>query len=146
MVCGDRCGLPNFAISLQLLIPHMRYTLHINTLARQLLIAPGKVVDKVGAAFGGVGTLQVEEDGGGGGHGPCYPSASAAPAFEARTSLPQSTGLGIGGFSDLIKRNMEQLNYSVLCLPEDIRARDVEDIPGYYYRDDGMQIWGAIKR
>ncbi|KAL6039612.1 hypothetical protein STEG23_002419 [Scotinomys teguina] len=85
-----------------LLIPHIRYTLHINTLARELLIAPGKVVDR-------------------------------------------STGLGIGGFSDLIKRNMEQLNYSVLCLPEDIRARDVGDIPGYYYRDDGMQIWGAIK-
>ncbi|XP_032769983.1 arachidonate 15-lipoxygenase B isoform X3 [Rattus rattus] len=55
--------------------------------------------------------------------------------------LFKSTGLGIGGFSDLIKRNMEQLSYSVLCLPEDIRARDVGDIPGYYYRDDGMQIW-----
>lgn len=41
---------------------------------------------------------------------------------------------------------MEQLNYSVLCFPEDIRARDMEDIRGYYYRDDGMQIWGAIKR
>ncbi|XP_021069263.1 arachidonate 15-lipoxygenase B isoform X2 [Mus pahari] len=59
--------------------------------------------------------------------------------------LFKSTGLGTGGFSDLIKRNMEQLNYSVLCLPEDIQARGVEDIPGYYYRDDGMQIWGAIK-
>ncbi|CAO2643747.1 Polyunsaturated fatty acid lipoxygenase ALOX15B [Lemmus lemmus] len=59
--------------------------------------------------------------------------------------LFKSTGLGIAGFSELIKRNMELLNYSVLCLPEDIRARDVEDIPGYYYRDDGMQIWGAIK-
>ncbi|XP_028640217.1 arachidonate 15-lipoxygenase B isoform X3 [Grammomys surdaster] len=58
--------------------------------------------------------------------------------------LFKSTGLGIGGFSELIKRNMEQLNYSVLCLPEDIRARDVEDIPGYYYRDDGMQIWGGM--
>lgn len=81
-----------------------------------------------------------------GGCGHCYPSISAAPAFEARSSLPQSTGLGTGGFSDLIKRNMEQLNYSVLCLPEDIRARGVEDIPGYYYRDDGLQIWGAIKR
>nr|XP_034362848.1 arachidonate 15-lipoxygenase B isoform X3 [Arvicanthis niloticus] len=57
--------------------------------------------------------------------------------------LFKSTGLGIGGFSELIKRNMEQLNYSVLCFPEDIRARDMEDIPGYYYRDDGMQIWGV---
>ncbi|XP_037348778.1 polyunsaturated fatty acid lipoxygenase ALOX15B-like isoform X2 [Talpa occidentalis] len=56
--------------------------------------------------------------------------------------LFKSTGLGIGGFSELIKRNMEQLTYSSLCLPEDIRARGVEDIPGYFYRDDGIQIWG----
>uniref|UniRef100_A0A5G2RM05 Arachidonate 15-lipoxygenase type B n=2 Tax=Sus scrofa TaxID=9823 RepID=A0A5G2RM05_PIG len=56
--------------------------------------------------------------------------------------LFKSTGLGIGGFSELIQRNMEQLNYSTLCLPEDIRARGVEDIPGYHYRDDGLKIWG----
>ncbi|KAM9750679.1 polyunsaturated fatty acid lipoxygenase ALOX15B isoform 2-T2 [Dama dama] len=60
--------------------------------------------------------------------------------------LFKSTGLGIGGFSELIQKNMEQLNYSVLCLPDDIRARGVEDIPDYYYRDDGMQIWGAVER
>ncbi|XP_003791171.1 arachidonate 15-lipoxygenase B isoform X4 [Otolemur garnettii] len=57
--------------------------------------------------------------------------------------LFKSTGLGIGGFSELIQRSMEQLNYSDLCLPEDIRNRGVEDIPGYYYRDDGMQIWSV---
>ncbi|XP_055450294.1 polyunsaturated fatty acid lipoxygenase ALOX15B isoform X3 [Psammomys obesus] len=57
--------------------------------------------------------------------------------------LFKSTGLGIDGFSELIRRNMEQLSYSVLCLPDDIRARGVEDIPGYYYRDDGLQIWGV---
>ncbi|XP_062072319.1 polyunsaturated fatty acid lipoxygenase ALOX15B isoform X2 [Lepus europaeus] len=57
--------------------------------------------------------------------------------------LFKSTGLGIGGFSELIQRNMEQLSYATLCLPEDIRARGVEDLPGYYYRDDGMQIWGV---
>ncbi|XP_035580591.1 polyunsaturated fatty acid lipoxygenase ALOX15B isoform X3 [Zalophus californianus] len=57
--------------------------------------------------------------------------------------LFKSTGIGIGGFSELIQRNMEQLSYSVLCLPEDIRARGVEDIPNYYYRDDGLQIWGV---
>ncbi|XP_032287877.1 arachidonate 15-lipoxygenase B isoform X2 [Phoca vitulina] len=59
--------------------------------------------------------------------------------------LFKSTSIGVGGFSELIQRNMEQLSYSVLCLPEDIQARGVEDIPNYYYRDDGLQIWGAVE-
>ncbi|XP_022380402.1 arachidonate 15-lipoxygenase B isoform X3 [Enhydra lutris kenyoni] len=57
--------------------------------------------------------------------------------------LFKSTGIGVRGFSELIQRNMQQLSYSVLCLPEDIRARGVEDIPNYYYRNDGLKIWGV---
>ncbi|KAM9597437.1 LOW QUALITY PROTEIN: polyunsaturated fatty acid lipoxygenase ALOX15B-like [Trichechus inunguis] len=95
-------GAADPAGDVQLLIPHTRYTLHINTLGRELFFAPNQVVDR-------------------------------------------STGLGIGGFSELLQRNMEQLSYSTPCLPEDIQTRGVEDIPSYHYWDDRMQIWGAVE-
>ncbi|KAF0872624.1 LX15B lipoxygenase, partial [Crocuta crocuta] len=94
--------LPQCHPLFKLLIPHTRYTLHINTLGRELLIAPGQVVERV-------------------------------------------RSIGIEGFSDLIQRRMETLSYTSLCLPADIRARGVEGIPGYYYRDDGLQVWGAME-
>ncbi|XP_038624729.1 polyunsaturated fatty acid lipoxygenase ALOX15B isoform X1 [Tachyglossus aculeatus] len=86
----------------KLLIPHTRYTLHINVLARQLLISPGGVVQR-------------------------------------------STAVGVSGFTELVRRDLEQLTYSTLCLPEDVRARGVSNLPGYHYRDDGLKIWGAIE-
>ncbi|XP_039766804.1 polyunsaturated fatty acid lipoxygenase ALOX15B-like isoform X3 [Ornithorhynchus anatinus] len=54
----------------------------------------------------------------------------------------KSTAVGVSGFSELVRRDLEQLTYSTLCLPEDVQTRGVSDLPGYHYRDDGLKIWG----
>ncbi|MGH0174705.1 UNVERIFIED_CONTAM: hypothetical protein FKN15_069428 [Acipenser sinensis] len=81
----------------------MRYTLHINILARNSLINEGGIFDK---------------------------------AF--------STG-GIGMYK-VLQKAQDSMTYSSLCLPDDIKARGVEDIPCYYYRDDGLKLWAVINR
>ncbi|XP_071386318.1 hydroperoxide isomerase ALOXE3-like [Centroberyx affinis] len=84
----------------KLLIPHFRYTLQINTLARNVLVGPD---------------------------GPL-----------SRSSL------GLEGLNELMRRALSETTYSSLCLPEDIAGRGLESIPNFYYRDDGLKLWGII--
>nr|XP_055053966.1 polyunsaturated fatty acid 5-lipoxygenase-like [Misgurnus anguillicaudatus] len=55
------------------------------------------------------------------------------------------SSISADGINTLMKRAMKALTYKSLCFPEEIRARGMEDAPKYYYRDDGMRIWEAIK-
>lgn len=48
----------------------------------------------------------------------------------------------------MVQRAMQDLTYTSLCFPEAIKARGMdsaEDIPNYFYRDDGLLVWEAIK-
>ncbi|KAL0979675.1 hypothetical protein UPYG_G00188100 [Umbra pygmaea] len=87
----------------KLLMPHFRYTLQIDTLARARLISKNGIFSQF-AAVGGPGLMM------------------------------------------FMKKAMASVTYSSLCLPEDIAARGLESIPNFYYRDDGLKLWGIINR
>ncbi|XP_010886727.2 hydroperoxide isomerase ALOXE3-like [Esox lucius] len=87
----------------KLLIPHGRYTLQINVLARALLISEKGVFTEF-AASGGEGMIE------------------------------------------MLRRSVAELTYSSLCITEDITARGMDDIPNFYYRDDGLKLWDIIHR
>ncbi|KAK7136446.1 hypothetical protein R3I94_014936 [Phoxinus phoxinus] len=86
----------------KLLIPHVRFTIAINTAAREKLICKDGIFDK-------------------------------------------SNSTGGTGIVEVIQKAMKTLTYKSLCFPEAIKSRGVEDLPNYYYRDDGMMVWEAVK-
>ncbi|KAK2892452.1 hypothetical protein Q8A67_012440 [Cirrhinus molitorella] len=89
----------------KLLIPHVRFTIAINTAAREKLISTSGLFDRANST-GGSALVQV------------------------------------------IQKAMKTLTYKSLCFPEALKTRGVDnkdDLPNYYYRDDGMMVWEAVK-
>ncbi|XP_061914186.1 polyunsaturated fatty acid 5-lipoxygenase-like isoform X1 [Entelurus aequoreus] len=88
----------------KLLIPHVRFTIAINTKAREALICDHGLFDKANA-------------------------------------------IGGGGHVQLIQKVIKTLTFRSLCFPDMIKACGMDDknLPSYFYRDDGYQVWEAIK-
>ncbi|XP_061685164.1 polyunsaturated fatty acid lipoxygenase ALOX15B-like [Syngnathoides biaculeatus] len=85
----------------KLLIPHTRYTLQINELARKDLIGPTGVFTEFAASGG-----------------------------EALTMI--------------LARSLSSITFRSLCIADDIVDRDLQDVPNFYYRDDGLQLWNIM--
>ncbi|XP_063055128.1 polyunsaturated fatty acid lipoxygenase ALOX15B-like [Engraulis encrasicolus] len=60
------------------------------------------------------------------------------------TFFSEHTGIGLIGSTTLLKKALETLTYSSLCLPENIKSRGLQDIHNFYYRDDGLKLWNII--
>uniref|UniRef100_A0A8C7UMW7 Arachidonate 5-lipoxygenase a n=1 Tax=Oncorhynchus mykiss TaxID=8022 RepID=A0A8C7UMW7_ONCMY len=63
-------------------------------------------------------------------------------------SFVSANGTGGGGHVEMIQKAMRSLTFRSLCFPDAIKARGVdspEDLPYYYYRDDGNRVWDATK-
>ncbi|XP_078527062.1 hydroperoxide isomerase ALOXE3-like [Lissotriton helveticus] len=56
-----------------------------------------------------------------------------------------STAIGVAGLIELISRDMQSVTYTSLCIPDNLKSREVESLPNFYYRDDGLKIWSAIE-
>ncbi|XP_076144219.1 polyunsaturated fatty acid lipoxygenase ALOX15B-like [Alosa pseudoharengus] len=96
-------NLPSPHPLFKLLYPHIRYTLHINILARNQLISEDGVIN----IYAGVGGESLQK---------------------------------------LLRRATTALTYRSLCLPENISERGLENVPNYYYRDDGIKLWNVINK
>ncbi|KAI2581261.1 arachidonate 12-lipoxygenase, 12R type, partial [Homo sapiens] len=54
--------------------------------------------------------------------------------------------LGVEGFAGVMVRALSELTYDSLYLPNDFVERGVQDLPGYYYRDDSLAVWNALEK
>ncbi|XP_078527061.1 hydroperoxide isomerase ALOXE3-like isoform X4 [Lissotriton helveticus] len=61
------------------------------------------------------------------------------------TAELQSTAIGVAGLAELISRDMQAMTYTSICITDNLKSREVESVPNFYYRDDGLKIWSAIE-
>ncbi len=101
----------------QLLKPHFFNTLPINNMARSVFLGRGGLFDKIGSV-GYVGSNEVLN--------------------RKYNGTKHSDGE--------IENQVEGLKFYQLALPYNLLERDVEELPNYYYRDDALLIWNAIKK
>lgn len=61
----------------------------------------------------------------------------------------QANGTGGGGHVQLIQKAVKTLTFRSLCFPDGMAARgvdNVDELPTYFFRDDGYKVWNATKR
>uniref|UniRef100_A0A3B4CFM3 Lipoxygenase domain-containing protein n=1 Tax=Pygocentrus nattereri TaxID=42514 RepID=A0A3B4CFM3_PYGNA len=66
--------------------------------------------------------------------------------MSAEGIFSMSCAIGLKGMITLMRRATASLTYSSLCLPDNIKERGLENIPHYYYRDDGLKLWNIIHK
>ncbi|XP_027132435.1 hydroperoxide isomerase ALOXE3-like, partial [Larimichthys crocea] len=60
--------------------------------------------------------------------------------------LPQISACSREGMITILKKSLSTMTYSSLCIRDDITERGVEDVPNFYYKDDGLWLWDIIHR
>ncbi|BAY75371.1 putative lipoxygenase [Nostoc linckia NIES-25] len=100
----------------QLLKPHFFNTLPINNMARNVFLGRGGLFDNIGSL-----------------------------GYTGSNELLNRGYNGIKHNGEASENQTEGLNFYELALPYDLGKREVDGIPNYYYRDDALLVWNAIK-
>lgn len=64
-------------------------------------------------------------------------------------STPKANATGGGGHVQLVQKAMKSLKFRSMCFPDSVEARGVhrkQELPTYFYRDDGYRVWEATRR
>ncbi|XP_035992942.1 polyunsaturated fatty acid lipoxygenase ALOX15B [Fundulus heteroclitus] len=59
-------------------------------------------------------------------------------------AFTQFTASGEKGTLQILKRSLSSVTYKSLCIHDDIKERGMENIPHFYYRDDGCRLWDIL--
>ncbi|XP_067827936.1 polyunsaturated fatty acid 5-lipoxygenase-like isoform X2 [Heptranchias perlo] len=60
--------------------------------------------------------------------------------------ISNTFAVGAKGHILLSQKEFLALTYQLLCLPENLEQRGLQELKGCYYKDDGLQIWSAIHK
>lgn len=133
-----------FSGSVQLLMPHFRYTLHINTGGRKTLFGPEGALNEVQSSTSLIiniliGMHFIPNDTTG-----MFFCSTFLSAYKNNALCLYQSSLGYDGIVDLMRRGLADIRYSSFFPPEDIAARGLETISNNFYRDDGLKLWNII--
>jgi len=65
-----------------------------------------------------------------------------APKGSADQSL--TIGHGSDGLKELLVKAYKRMTFNDLNYPEDLKSRDMMDLPGYHHRDDSIRLWNVF--
>ncbi|KAM9451388.1 polyunsaturated fatty acid lipoxygenase ALOX15B isoform 2-T3 [Clarias gariepinus] len=73
--------------------------------------------------------------------------------IQARGSLLAANGVfdkaigsGLKALPLLLARGTDQLRYTSLCVPDDLKERGLDKLPNCYYAQDALRVWNALHR
>ena len=63
---------------------------------------------------------------------------------DEESAVPKVMCMGYQGMVDLLVKGWKEYSMETYDIEKGFKERDIEELPGYYYRDDARKVWGCI--